>query len=441
MSGIAHLFLSRGMKVSGSDLKESQITQDLKKMGAQVFIGHDASQVADDVDTVVYSSAIKEDNPEIQEAKRRGIVLLKRAQALAELMKDKTVITVTGSHGKTTTTSLASLLLLEAGFCPTAAIGGIVRNMDSNACLGKSAFFVAEADESDGSFLYYLPKYSIITNIDYEHLDHYGDFQNEVNTFREFINRTDSNGCVFGCGDDDSLRSILKDYKHRYLLFGLTEDSHIYPGDIRLNGLNSEFSCFYKNKFLDRFQLALGGEHNISNSLAVIALGLELGINLDIIKETLKNFQGARRRIEIKFESPQYLLIDDYAHHPTEIKATLKTVKDIKSDRIVAVFQPHRYTRTKFLLNEFAASFNLADYIIITEIYPASEPPIEGISGELLFHNIREQLPKDKEVVFLPKDQIVEHILKIIRPHDLIIILGAGDIVKVGDELVERLKG
>jgi len=438
MSGIAQLFLSRGVKVSGSDIKENKITEELKKQGAEIFVGHDTQNIKD-ADLIVYSSAIKEDNPEIIQAKILGVPLIKRAQALANLMQDKIVITVTGSHGKTTTTSLISYLLSEAGLRPTVAIGGILKNIDTNAYLGSGDFFVAEADESDGSFLCYSPDYSIITNMDYEHLDHYKEFKNIAGAFREFLNKTKENGCVFCCNDDINLKNILKDYKNRYVLFGLKTEADIYPKRIEFDGLTSKFDCFYKNRFIGRFGLNLGGEHNISNALPVIALGLELNIEAKVIKKALHDYKGAKRRLEIKFRDKNYLVIDDYAHHPTEIKATLAALKNIESNRLIAVFQPHRYSRTKLLLEEFGTSFGLADYVIVTDIYAASEPQLEGIDGERLYRTIKEHT-KNKEIHFLPKEEISAHILKIIKPKDLVVTLGAGDIVKVSDELAEELK-
>jgi len=438
MSGIARLMLSHGEKVSGSDLKRTPITQELEKLGAAVFIGHDGRNVKG-AGLIVYSSAIKEDNPEMIEAKRLNIPVIKRAQALAELMKDKSVITVTGSHGKTTTASLVSCLLMEAGMCPTVAIGGILRNIENNACLGKGDYFVAEADESDGSFLYYKPKYSIITNIDYEHLDHYKDFKAEVEAFGEFINKTEQGGCLFCCSDDENLRSLLERYRGKYLSFGFNK-ADVYPENITMEGLTSEFDCKYRGKLVGRFRLALGGRHNISNALSVIALGLELGIGLDAIKRSLSNYKGSGRRTEIKFRDKEYLVIDDYAHHPTEIKATLEAVRNLKAGRIIAVFQPHRYTRTQLLWDRFGPSLDLADHCIITDIYPASEPPIEGIDAPRLAEMVRKSSGA-KKVEYLKKDDIAGHIMKIVRPGDLVVTLGAGDIVKVSDELVERFSG
>lgn len=438
MSGIAQLLLRRGIKVSGSDLKESRITAGLKELGAEVFIGHNTVNIKG-ADLIIYSSAIRQDNPEIREAKRQGIALVRRAEALAGLMEDETVITVTGSHGKTTTASLVSYLLLEAGLSPTIAVGGVLRNIGTNAYLGEGKFFVAEADESDGTFLYYRPKYSIITNIDYEHLDYYKEFKNALAAFREFLGKTKEDGCVFVCSDDVNLRGMIKDYKNKYVMFGLKEGAHIYPKNISVKGLTSEFDCFYKDKFIDRFYLALAGGHNISNALSVIALGLELGIDLKVIKRTLQHYQGAKRRLETKFKNNDYLLIDDYAHHPAEIRATLSALRNLSFNRLVAIFQPHRYTRTKLLLDEFSRSFDLADYIIITDIYPAGEEPQEGINARLISDKIKEHSP-NKEVIFLPKEKIARHILESIKPQDLVVTLGAGDIVKTCDELAKELE-
>ena len=438
MSGIAKLLLDNGFKVSGSDLKEGRATKELQDMGAQVHIGHRGANIKG-ANIVIYSSAISQDNPEMEAAKKTGLTLLKRAQALAGLMQQKKVITVTGSHGKITTPSLAAHLLFEAGLSPAAAIGGILINIDNNASFGKGEYFVAEADESDGSFLYYRPNYSIVTNIDYEHLDYYKDFHNELKAFKEFIENTQGDGCVFACADDQNLMALLKDYKRKKVLFGLKNDADIWPKNIKIEGLSSQFDCFYKNKFVDRFSLFLGGLHNISNALSVIALGLELGIAIEPIKKALKNFKGARRRLEIKFKGQDVLVIDDYAHHPSEIKATLLALKELRRKRIVAVFQPHRYTRTKLLLDEFGRCFNAADYVIITDIYPASEPAIEGISGNSVYQKIKEYSP-GKEAVYLPKAKITTHLLKAIEPFDLVVILGAGDIVNISNELVEGLK-
>jgi len=438
MSGVAHLMLKAGFTVSGSDLKENRITDELKKLGARIFVGHSADNLSGQ-SAVVYSSAIKEDNPEIRRAKHAGIPLLKRAEALALLMRDKTVITIAGSHGKTTTTSLVSYMLLEAGLCPTVAIGGILKNIDTNACLGSGEFFVAEADESDGSFLCYHPKFSIITNIDREHLDYYKSFENELNAFRDFLKGTRNPGCVFACTDDLNLKRLLSDYKQKVVSFGLNQPADIYAKNIELNGLSSDFDCYHQDKFVSRFHLALGGRHNISNSLAVIGLGLELGIDLKFIRRTLEAYKGAGRRLEIKFKNEKFLVLDDYAHHPSEIKATLSAISNLKSRRKIAVFQPHRYSRTQLLLNEFAVCFEQADFLIISDIYAASEQPIDGVDARVLLKKIKELYP-DKQALYLAKEKITDFLLDFMRAEDVVITLGAGDIVKVSDALAEKLK-
>ncbi|MFA6216327.1 MAG: UDP-N-acetylmuramate--L-alanine ligase [Candidatus Omnitrophota bacterium] len=438
MSAIAYLLLGRGIKISGSDCKASKTTDALRLAGVEIFIGHKPSNI-DGAQLIIYSSAIKEDNPEFQEAVKRGVSVIKRAQALVDLMADKTVIAVTGSHGKTTTSSLIAYLLLEAGLSPTIAVGGIVKNIDTNASFGKGDFFVAEADESDGTFLYYKPHYAVITNIDREHLDYYRDFAHIIEAYSDFMGRIREGGLLISCYDDDNLRRLAADYKNKYVLFGLDERADIYPRNILFKDLTSSFDCYYNNTCLGRIHLALGGRHNISNSLAVIALGMHLGIGMDVIKNVLSNYKGSCRRQEIKFRGDGCLVIDDYAHHPTEIKATLSAITAMPRERIIAVFQPHRYSRTQLLMDEFCASFDDADYVIITDIYAASEPPREGVEASVMCDKIKKRYP-DREVHFVPKDLIVSHLLKIRAAGDLIITLGAGDIIKVCDELVEELK-
>jgi len=438
MSSIARILLAKGAKVSGSDLKETKILEELRRLGTDIYLGHAPSNIKG-ASLVVYSSAVGLDNPEIVEAKESQIPVIKRAQMLAQLMQEKKVVTVTGAHGKTTTASLISHLLLEAGFSPTVAVGGILRNLNSNAYLGEGDFFVAEADESDGSFLYYHPDYSVITNLDYEHLDYYQSFTNLLEAFRKFLDNTKDGGCLFCCGDDTNLKQIVDDYKKRYLLYGLSEDNYIYPRDIEFNGLSSSFACFYEHKLVDRFTLSLGGRHNIVNVLAVIGLGLELGIDLGKIKKAVSTFKGARRRLEIKLDTDGLLVIDDYAHHPTEIRATLAALKNLNRKRTVAVFQPHRYTRTKLLLDEFGKCFSDVDTLIITDIYPAGEKPIENITAYSIVDCVRNN--GGTQVSYLPKENLVEYLLKTTRPGDLLVTLGAGDITEISDELAQNFIG
>ncbi|MBN1913430.1 MAG: UDP-N-acetylmuramate--L-alanine ligase [Candidatus Omnitrophica bacterium] len=441
MSAIAHLLLRSGVKVSGSDLKESAVTRRLKEQGADIFIGHKPENISG-ADLVVYSSAIKSENPEFRLAGEKGIAVMKRAEALAFLMdgKGQTVITVTGSHGKTTTASLISYLLLEAGLSPTIAVGGILKNIEANAYLGKSKFFVAEADESDGTFLYFRPDYSVITNIDYEHMDYYKESGRQNDAFNEFINRTKEGGCVFACGDDPRLRNILLGYKGEYLFFGLDQGAHVYADKISFNGLTSEFDCYFEKKCLGRFCLSLGGRHNISNALSVVALGVKLGISIDLIKKALVDYKGACRRLDLKYEGRGYTVVDDYAHHPSEIKASLSAIRDLKPQRLLVVFQPHRYSRTKLLLSEFAKCFDAADVLVITDIYAASESASEGISAESIVLQIKSGFP-EKDVRYLKKEKVVAYLIDNVHKGDIIAVLGAGDISGVSDELAQILKG
>ncbi len=437
MSAIARLLLRSRKEISGSDSKENSNTRVLEQLGAKICIGHKASNVSG-ASQVIYSSAIKEDNPEIKEARRLGIRLVRRAEALAGLMADKSVITIAGSHGKTTTASLASCLLMEAGLSPTLAVGGVLRNIDTNACAGNGNFFVAEADESDGSFLCYKPLYSIVTNVDCEHLDYYKTFDKEKDAFRSFLNLTEKNGCVFYCDDDLNLKEIVEGYKGRAVSFGLNPCSDFSPEKIKFNALSSSFDCIYRGKSIGSFSLSLGGVHNISNALSVIALGIELGIGVEVMKKAFLDFKGAGRRLEIKFKGPDFIVLDDYAHHPTEIKATLSAVSQLKAKRVIAVFQPHRFTRTKILFNDFIRSFGEADLVFITDIYPAAEKPIKGISGMRLCEGMRGA--GKENVYFSPRSDLLGNVMKFVRPGDLVITLGAGDIVGLSDELAEIFK-
>jgi UDP-N-acetylmuramate--alanine ligase len=437
MSGIAQLLIARGDKVSGSDVKESAMTGLLTQQGAHIFIGHDGKNVSG-ADFVVYSSAIKEDNPEIREARTRGIVILKRAQALAVLMQDKKVICVTGSHGKTTTTSLVSHMLLEAKLSPTVAIGGNFKNINTNAAAGAGDYFVAEADESDGSFLYYSPLYSIITNTDREHLDYYKTFDAVIAAYKEFMGRTDPAGCLFCCGDDEQLVRLCGSHKGRRILFGLSESCDIHARNIRIEGLSSVFDCVYKGSAAGTFHLSIGGLHNISNSLGAVALGFELGIDRAVIAHALATYKGAGRRLDIKWHDKDFMVIDDYAHHPTEISATLAAVRHLSCKRLIAVFQPHRYSRTQLLLDDFARCFDAADRVVLTDIYAASEEPIPGVNSGLMADAIKAHTP-GKQVDVVPKNQLMEYVRRIMAPGDIVLMLGAGDITRISEGLASEL--
>ena len=443
MSAIATLLIKEGFTVSGSDVKENQIIRDLRQAGANVFIGHDKVNIAETVDTLVYSTAIRKDNPELIEAAKRNLDIFRRAQMLYKLMQGKKTITVTGAHGKTTTASLIAFILSQAGLKPTAAIGGLIRNFAINAWLGEGDYFVAEADESDGSFLNYRPKFSVITNIDKEHLDYYGNFNALLNAFSEFMARSEDAGLLIVNSEDSNLLKLAKKSGKRFLTFGFDAKADIRAENVNILPSGSEFDCFLKGKKLGSITCPLLGEHNILNCLAASLLALELRIDFNTIKEAIRNFQGTKRRQEIKLDKPGLMVFDDYAHHPTEIKATLKAIKASAnsqgSKKIIAVFQPHRYSRTKLLLRELSLAFEAVDHLIIMDIYAASEEPIKGIDAQLLYRKIKKI--KRNNVYHLSRPEIVRHILNNLSGNDVVVFLGAGDITKLSDEFSERAKG
>lgn len=437
VSGIACLALKRGDRVSGSDIKESSITDKLKTLGAKVFIGHDASNISG-ADLVVFSSAIADSNPELMAARKSKIPVKRRAEFLSELMTDKKVIAVTGAHGKTTTSSLSAKLLQKAGLNPTVAVGGILHEDGQNAQLGSSAYFVAEADESDGSFLCYAPDISIITNIDFEHMDFYKSFERLLESFSAFIKNTKDKGLVVYFKEDEVLRSLVESSGVRSVSFGFTDEADLYPKDIKLQQCRLSFSCMAKEKCLGVVCANLMGRHNILNVLSVIALGLELGISFDIIKTALADFKGVKRRFQVKYEDKDIFVVDDYAHHPTEIAATIEAAKLCSRKRLLVVFQPHRFSRTKLLMEKFAASFVKSDHVIVTDIYAAGEEPIEGINAQY----ISELIKRDAKVCaeYVPKSDILGYLNSSLRQDDMVLFLGAGDITKVSDEFVERVQ-
>ncbi len=438
MSGIAQILLAQGKAVSGSDLKSSELIGKLKALGAKVFIGHSPSNITD-ASLVIYSSAIKQTNPELVAAYSQGIPALTRAEALSILANQKKAIAVSGAHGKTTTASLISHILVSCGLNPTVCVGGELFSLNGNAHLGKGRFFVLESDESDGSFLSLNPLYSVITNIDREHLDFYRDLEHITETFLRFMKNTKEEGCIFLCQDDLDLIKLKASLNKRAFSFGLSEQADIFPKDIKVQNNLTRFDCIYKGRALGEITLGIPGRHNISNSLASAALGLEIGLDFNSIRDALASYRGVRRRLELKLKDKDILIFDDYAHHPTEIKATLEALRSFKHKRLVALFQPHRYTRTKFLIDDFGSCFRGVDRLIITDIYAASEPAIEGISAKNICQKAREAEIED--VRFLPKKEILKYLLQEIRSGDLIAIMGAGDIGNIADALVKEIKG
>jgi UDP-N-acetylmuramate--alanine ligase len=440
MSGIAEVLFNLGYKVTGSDITESPITKRLRDLGIKVYLGHRGSQVGP-CHVVVTSSAIPKDNPEVRAAVKAKMPVIPRAVMLAELMRMKEGIAIAGTHGKTTTTAMVARVLAKGGLDPTFVIGGILNRTRSSAKLGKGDFLVAEADESDGSFLHLSPAMAIVTSIDKDHLDYYGSLKRLKNTFLEFINKVPFYGLAILCSDDKNIQDLLPQVEKRYLTYGLKGPAELLAQRIKRTkkGL-VEFDVIYRQKNLGRITLGLPGIHNVQNSLAAIGVGLELGINFANIKKALKDLKGVERRLEIKGEKRSILVIDDYAHHPTEIKAVLATVKGRYPERrLIGVFQPHRYTRTRDLLKDFAASFEGLDILILTRIYSAGEKPIPGVkTRNLLPLMAKKKRPRVRYIASL--ERIVEHLLKILAPNDLVLTLGAGDVHWVGEGLLKKLK-
>ncbi|MFH1562408.1 MAG: UDP-N-acetylmuramate--L-alanine ligase [Nitrospirota bacterium] len=438
MSGIAEVLLTFGYKVTGSDIHQSETTKRLEALGGKIYQGHDTHNI-ESADVVVYSSAISPDNPEIVYARTNRIPVIPRAEMLAELMRLKFGIAVAGAHGKTTTTSMISLVLTKAGLDPTVVVGGRFNDIGSNARLGNSNFMVAETDESDGSFLKLSPIMAVITNIDPEHLDFYKDLEEIKEAFLTFMNKVPFYGKIIFCMDCPNLRNLIERMERRFISYGLIKGAEVRAEDILLNGSYSEYKLVVKDKELDRIRVNIPGLHYLSNSLAAVAVGLELGIDLSIIKDALAGYSGVHRRFEIKAEVKGTLIIDDYAHHPTEIKATLATLKLKEPGRIIAVFQPHRYTRTKALIQEFGKAFNDADMVIVTSIYPAGEKPIPGVDASLIVENlIKQGHPKVMFIASFP--EIVKFLMGVVAPQDAVITLGAGDVWKIGENLSKELK-
>jgi UDP-N-acetylmuramate--alanine ligase len=437
MSGIAEVLLNLGYQISGSDIKETEVTRRLQALGCEISYGHRKENVKE-ADVVVVSSAIRRGNPEVEVAEQRLIPVIPRAEMLAELMRMKVGIAIAGTHGKTTTTSLIATVLGAGGLDPTVVIGGRLNSIGSNARLGQGDFLVAEADESDGSFVKLMPTIAVVTNIDPEHLDYYSGIDEIKETFLSFLNKIPFFGLAVLCLDHSNIQSLIPRLKKRFTTYGLTSQADFQAKEIEFEGLSTSFDVLHRNQEIGRLKLQMPGLHNVYNSLATVATAFELNIPFRIIQETLRDFGGIQRRFQIKGEKKEILIVDDYGHHPVEIMATLRAARSGWKRRIVAVFQPHRYTRTKTLFQDFLTAFYDADVLILTDIYPAGEDRIEGVEAKSLFEGLREH--GHKNVTYLAnKKEIVDHLLHIIVPGDLVITLGAGDIWQVADELVKQL--
>jgi len=437
MCGIAEILLEDGYRVTGSDLTASPTTERLASLGAAVHIGHQPENIGE-ADVVVISSAVREDNVEVAESRRKLVPVIRRAEMLAELMRMKFGIAVAGTHGKTTTTSMIGLVLEQAGLDPTVVVGGRLRALGKHARRGAGELFVAEADEFDHSFLRLSPSIAVITNIDSDHLDCYGSLAKIMEAFTEFANKVPFYGTVVACMDDSPLVSIIPRIERRLLTYGESAQADLQAGDIAYVRGGTECLVSHLGRPLGKLTLQVPGKHNIENALAAVAVSLELGVPFDKIAAALAEFKGVHRRAELKGEAGGRLIFDDFAHHPTEIKATLEALKRGWQRRIVAVFQPHLYTRTRDLSAEFGGSFMQSDVLVVTSIYGSRENPIPGVTGEMVAEAARDR--GHRQVVFHPdKETLAESLVDLSRPGDLVVTLGAGDIYRVGEKFLELL--
>ena len=442
MSGIAEVLANLNFRVSGSDVKKSEVTAHLEELGVEVTEGHAAENVGD-AHVVVRSTAVRDDNPEILEARRRSIPVIPRAEMLAELMRMKPhTVAVAGSHGKTTTTSMVATVLGIAGLDPTFVIGGIVRTYRANARLGKSQLMVVEADESDRSFLMLTPTIAVVTNIDREHMDYYHDMEDVRRCFADFVNKVPFYGAAVLCLDDPHVQAVIPKVERRRLTYGMSAQADISAHDINYDhSFGCTFSVLRGVDVLGKITLRVPGKHNVYNSLAAIAVGLELDVPFDTIAHGLSEFSGADRRFQFKGEEAGVTVVDDYGHHPTEVKATLAAARiGAPNRRIVVLFQPHRYTRTNDLMDEFASAFNNADVLFVSDIYAASEQPIEGVNAEVLTGRIKSYGHKNAEYIGAIENAPVA-LRENVREGDLVITLGAGSVYRVGDQLLALLRG
>lgn len=438
MSAIARVLLEMGYEVTGSDLKESAYTLRLRELGANVTIGHRPENLTQ-AEIVVVSSAIPPNNVELAEARRKGLTIFPRAEMIAYLGKRKKVIAVAGTHGKTTTTSMISIALERAGLEPTFLIGGELNDIGSNARFGKGNYLVAEADESDGSFLFLKPEVAVITNVEADHLDYFHDFDQIEKIFAQFLNQVDPAGFVVVCGDHPNSKKIVAGLKKKPFTFGLANGSDFQARNVELRSDGSRFEFWRQGEEIGQIDLGVLGRHNIYNALAAASLAFLIGVDFQTIAQALAEFKGVKRRFEQKGCWNEICLVDDYAHHPTEIKATLEAARKGRWQRIICVFQPHRYTRTQALSQEFGAAFDQADIVVLTDIYAAAEEPIPGVTGKLILEAVVDRNPQ-KEVQYLTKfNEIKEYLEKNIRPGDLILTMGAGDIWMVGEEISAHL--
>jgi len=439
MSGIAEILLNQGFEISGSDLAFSEVTNRLKKLGIKIYEGHSPDNL-NDADVLVYSSAVNIDNPEVQAAVEKKIPIIKRAEMLAETMRMKYGIGIAGTHGKTTSTSMVGLTLTEGGIDPTIIVGGKLSGLGgTNARLGNGEFIVVEADEFDRTFLKLTPTIAAITTLESEHLDTYKDLDDIKTAFIEFANKVPFYGFVVLCLDEPALQDIILQINKTIFTYGTTTQADIRALDITHRGFSSEYTLQYKGKKLGKIKLNIPGVHYVKNSLVAVTIGMELGIKFEVVKKALEKFTGVYRRFEKKYDK-EILVLDDYAHHPTETSATLEGIRAAWDRRLVAVFQPHLFSRTRDFYQEFGRSFLNTDVFICTDVYPAREQPIEGITGALIADTTKKF--GHKNVFYLPdKNDIPAKLMKLKKDNDIIVTMGAGDIWKYGEKFVHLLEG
>jgi UDP-N-acetylmuramate--alanine ligase len=432
MSGLARILLQKGVKVSGSDMNASHVTDQLQKLGAEIRIGHSPDNVPPS-SSVVYSSDIREENPELNKAKQSGLPLLHRSELLFQLMQGYSSLLVTGTHGKTTTSSLLAHLLADSGLQPSYAVGGIIQSLSSNGGHGSGSYFVAEADESDGTFLNYTPFGAIVTNVDNDHLSFWKNFEQLKEGFKKFIDLVQSPTHLMWCGDDETLKSL----KLPGFSYGFEDHNDLCIDSFRQDGWKIVFDVTFEGVNYPDIEIPLVGGHNVLNAAAVFGLGLKIDVPEDKIRNAFARFQGVNRRTELKAEWRGIAIFDDYAHHPTEIFATTRAIKQaIGHRRLIVAFQPHRYTRTQDCLHEFGPAFERADVLILTDIYAAREPAIVGITNEVLLEKIREHV---SDVHYVPHLELPNYLAKFLQNDDVLVTMGAGDITKVGPDVLKLL--
>jgi UDP-N-acetylmuramate--alanine ligase len=438
MSGIAKILLEKGYTVTGSDISKSETVSRLEQLGAKVFTGHHRDNVGD-AQAIVVSTAISDCNPEVVAAREQGIKIFHRADMVASLMKDSQGIAVAGAHGKTTTTSMIALMLEKSGLDPTIIIGGELDYLSGNAKLGRGKYLVAEADESDASFLKLAPVMAVVTNIENDHMDHYGTMENILRAFTEFLQKLPVvAGLGVLCFDNAHVRDIAAGLERKFVSYAIDHDADYTARDISVRGTTTIYKAYCRDSFLGNIELNVPGRHNVANSLAAVAVGHHIGLAFEQIAEGLSSFRGVKRRFQTKGRVDGVWVVDDYAHHPTEISTTLRAARDTNPKRLICVFQPHRYSRTKFLREEFGGAFTHADMIVLTDVYSAGEEPIPGISGEVIKEEVERQTKQ--AVTYIPdKANIARYLAQVVEPGDLVMTMGAGNIYLSGEELVEKL--